>query len=859
MKSILRGRSSGSGGQCFALHRRTFILFVVVTSLMGFQLIAGPSAFAIGRTTTDFESFTIGSVNGQGGWSSGHGSSICPLYDEGVVSNTYGYSAFGAQSFRISNAITCGSYNDQTLSPSLVDEAGETSASTSTYSGGTRQPYFEAQWDFASTVPGSEQPGLSVVASADRGDPSRMSWLQMQDTPSGLQLNFEDYQHSIGNFVVTPIATGLDRTVPHTVKMTVKFVDGPENDVVNVYLDGTLIHTGTTWEDYYRDAGGIPAPVDSLMFRVAGTAAPATTGNGFLIDNFTSYSGPVPDADLTSLSLSSGTLSPAFDPAVLAYSASVGSDTNAVTVAAGTFPGATAVITGDSNLVVGSNVITITVTAGDGTTVKTYTVTVDRAAPPATVPTPPTPTAPAPTPPTPTPPAPAPPAAQQLGAPQSLSGSAQGGGGLLLSWDPPPGNPAVARYTVWKDGVAIGVTEASSRQLLVPGAVVGDAAIFEVSADDGNGNLSPRSAKLSGVPDLPGLTSAQAVALTISRGFTVGAVLTRPSSAASGITVGQDPSPLPAYRPLRTALGIVVSVHAASAPLIVKVATARRTPIGIRHFFTPLVLTTIAGKVAVSLTRYRQIDTTYAAWSRTLHAGANYLSLHVPSRLKLQLPGIYRLTFRVHAGGQSKLYSVRIVLSSGALDAPLPKREADVLLVATPSIPQAVVQRLSARYLVKRSDAVSVFTATRAPNERVGAVVLDTNDAGLATIRHLHVVFPDLRIVAIVSSPAASGRARARPAPGGRSPARRRRTGSPPGSSGLWARRALFAQTRDDGEAEVGGTLAVDDTVIERHRDVAHLAHDDLAVAHDCAIFDAVHAEDRNLGMVEQRRHEQAC
>ncbi len=583
-----------------------------------------------------------------------------------------------------------------------------------------------------------------------------MTWLQMQDTPSGLQLNFDDYQHSVGNFVLTTIATGLDRTVPHTVKMTVQFVDGPENDIVKVYLDGTLIHTGTTWEDYYRDAvaGGIPHPVDSVMFRVAGAAAPATTGNGFLIDNFTSYSGPVPDANLTSLSLSSGTLSPAFDPAVSAYTASVPNATTGVTVLAGTSPGATAVIAGGSSLAVGSNVITITVTAGDGTTVKTYSVTVDRAAPPATVPVPPAP-------PTPAPPAPAPPAAQQLGAPQNLAGSTQGGGALLLSWDSPPGNPAVARYTVWKDGVTIGVTDGSSRQLLVRGAVVGDASIFEVSADDGNGNGSPRSAKLTGVPDLTGLTSSQAQALTISRGFTVGSVNTRPSSGASGITIGQEPSPLPAYRPFGTAIGILVSVHAAAAPLVVRVASARRMPIGIRHSFTPLVLTTVAGKATVSLTRYRKIHTTYATWSRNLRAGANYLSLRIPPRLKIQLPGIYRLTFRVHAGDQSKLYSIRVGLSSGMLDAPLPKREADVLLVATPSIPRAVVQRLSARYLVKQSDVSTVFTATRAPNERVGAVVLDANDAGAATIRHLHVVFPDLRIVAIVHSSSASGPARA--------------------------------------------------------------------------------------------------
>jgi hypothetical protein len=158
----------------------------------------------------------LGDVNGQDGWTSGHGSSFCPLYDVPVVSNTYGYSSFGTKSLRISIAITCGSFNDQTFSKSLVNEAGETSAPTSTFSGGTRQPYFEAQWDFASTVPGSAQPGLSVVASPNRGDTMRMSWVQMLDTDdvtgTGLTLNFEDYQHSILDFVLTPVATHLDRT-----------------------------------------------------------------------------------------------------------------------------------------------------------------------------------------------------------------------------------------------------------------------------------------------------------------------------------------------------------------------------------------------------------------------------------------------------------------------------------------------------------------------------------------------------------------------------------------------------------------------------------------------------------------------
>jgi len=251
-------------------------------------------------TSTDFENFTLGSVDGQGGWTSGSGYASCPVFDVAVVANAYGYPSFGTQSLRISNAITCGGiFVGQTFSPLLTDEAGETAASTSTSPGGTREPYFEAQWDFASTQPGSEQPGLSIVASPSSAG-SRMSWIQMQDTPTGLELDFIDYQISTSAFVETPIATGIDRTVPHTVKVTMRFIDGPSNDIVNVYLDGVLIHTGTSWEDYYGAMGTPPTAINSVMFRISGTAVPALLGQGFLIDNFSSETGlvPVPPAVL---------------------------------------------------------------------------------------------------------------------------------------------------------------------------------------------------------------------------------------------------------------------------------------------------------------------------------------------------------------------------------------------------------------------------------------------------------------------------------------------------------------------------------------------------------------------------------
>ena len=232
-------------------------------------------------TTITFESptYATGSVDGQDGWSS------TGNYDQEIVAGG------GGQSLRISNAVTSGAFGDQTFSKSLADEAGEAGAENGGMSGGTRQSSFEAEWSFASTVPGAEQPGLSVVASPDRGDGARMSWVQMADTPTGLEVNFYDYQAAPGNlddFVLTTVATGLNRAVPHTINVTMFFVEGPANDVVKVCVDGTTCHTGTSWEDYFRDEEGNPTrTVDSLLFRVGGTAAPATDGNGFLVDNLT--------------------------------------------------------------------------------------------------------------------------------------------------------------------------------------------------------------------------------------------------------------------------------------------------------------------------------------------------------------------------------------------------------------------------------------------------------------------------------------------------------------------------------------------------------------------------------------------
>jgi hypothetical protein len=271
------------------MKERRIIRFGAVTIAAVSVLIFVVLGYADSNSVT-FESPTYhtGSVNGQDGWSS------IGAYDQAVVTNTYGYATFGGQSLRISDAITSGSFGDQTFSKSLLNECGETNAENSIYSGGIRQRHCEFSFDLASTL-ATLQAGMHLSVSPDRGDGARMSYLRFEDQADGIHVFFDDVTdpgHVINgeSFNETDIAT-ISRT-PHRLKFVMDFADGPDNDVVKIYIDGVLKITGTSWEDYYAfdeesdpTLNGHSRTVDSLLFREGGDAAPAHFGYGFLIDN----------------------------------------------------------------------------------------------------------------------------------------------------------------------------------------------------------------------------------------------------------------------------------------------------------------------------------------------------------------------------------------------------------------------------------------------------------------------------------------------------------------------------------------------------------------------------------------------
>jgi hypothetical protein len=224
-------------------------------------------------------------------------------YDVEVVSvglfpdaSMYG---FGSQALRISDAITSGSFGDQTFSPGLADEAGESGAVNLGLSGGLRRPHFEASFLIGTTQAAQQcatcATPLHMTVSPDRGDGARMSFLRFEDQADGVHVFFVDVTDpgrvpDGDTFNTTDIAT-LDRTHSHLIRFSIDFKDGPANDQVKIYIDGAQKITGTTWEDYYRydseqaaQFNQVPT-VDKLLFRESGNANPgdALTG-GFLLD-----------------------------------------------------------------------------------------------------------------------------------------------------------------------------------------------------------------------------------------------------------------------------------------------------------------------------------------------------------------------------------------------------------------------------------------------------------------------------------------------------------------------------------------------------------------------------------------------
>ena len=124
-----------------------------------------------------------------------------------------------------------------------------------------------------------------------------MSFLKFEDVAAGIQVTFNDVQGATNpaGFTDTVIGT-FSRNSLLKVKLVMEFRNGPTktipaNDIVKVYINCKLVHTGTSWENYYRfdpesQGEGIGTRiVKTVLFHTRKNPTPALSGGGFLFDN----------------------------------------------------------------------------------------------------------------------------------------------------------------------------------------------------------------------------------------------------------------------------------------------------------------------------------------------------------------------------------------------------------------------------------------------------------------------------------------------------------------------------------------------------------------------------------------------
>jgi hypothetical protein len=265
--------------------RRFFGAAALLAAVTAAVFAPAASADLVGPITFESPAYSTGDINGQQGWSK------TGPYDVAVAS-TAGFPGarpsilFGQQALRVSDAVTSGSFGDQTFSPGLANPAGESVSNKS----------FDMGF-LVTTTQTTQQPGLHMSVSPDQGDGSRVSYLRFEDQADGVHVFFDDVTDhgplgTVANFNETDIAT-MKRGVAHLILMSIDFKPGPHNDKVKVWIDGRLEANGTTWEDYYRydpeqlgNGNQVPT-VDKVLFRESGAPTPPNFGQGFLVDDLT--------------------------------------------------------------------------------------------------------------------------------------------------------------------------------------------------------------------------------------------------------------------------------------------------------------------------------------------------------------------------------------------------------------------------------------------------------------------------------------------------------------------------------------------------------------------------------------------
>ena len=221
--------------------------------------------------------------------------------------------------------------------------------------------------------------------------------LSLGDTESAIRFDLTAPSPTFGDIAAGVIGTAQDHDITFNEAVTA-LTDTDFATSIGATVSSVALNTDPSAEPNTYTITFTPSATEftitlaaNAVSDLAGLTGPATAASA----SGSATQPTATTADLSSLTTTAGDLSPAFNVAVTNYNVSVLNGVTSTTITPTAVTGATVTVagtavtsgtpSGDIPLTVGANALDIVVTAADGTTEKTYTVTVRRAPLPVTL------------------------------------------------------------------------------------------------------------------------------------------------------------------------------------------------------------------------------------------------------------------------------------------------------------------------------------------------------------------------------------------------------------------------------------------------------------------------------------------
>jgi hypothetical protein len=277
-----------------------------------------------------------------------------------------------------------------------------------------------------------------------------------------------------------------------------------------------------------------------------------------------------------------------------------------------------------------------------------------------------------------------------------------------------------------------------------------DPRIFRIVQTDPTGNTSSPSKGLRVLPDLSGMSDAQARAALTQLGFVIGNVQL---VTAPGVTPGTIAAPTGLQAAAEGAsINLFVASNGAQTRLAFSVVGTRTVKASSGGRIAVRVNVTKRSTVVATLYNPRSQKQVLKLWNFAARAGVSIMQLKLPPTASK--PGHYRLVWIARASREQISRTV-IVQVVGTAKPAVKTKQIAVVLVGGSSIRNGLaagLQQVHGRVL-STTDENATFLLAGNTDLNIQAIVVDADKYTLSFVHDLRTVFPNVPIVTLTDDP----------------------------------------------------------------------------------------------------------